>query len=506
VTASSTTTGELKTLFQQSSHYLIGLIGNLALGFISFPLFTRMFSIADYGMIDFSQKILLLFTAASKAGMQNSALRFYDGQAFSKNPQSARSYYSTMFLGVAMTAAAVTVLVAVSAGLFPQTLIESPLASILSFTSALIFLRALQSILWSFMRIEERTKAYSMVSIGMKVATIAAICFLLPRIGPSVHTYFSATMGVELLAVVALSIPLFSKGLLSARSFDPTLFRTGIAFGLPLVVQEVAGIILDSGDRALVQHYMGADALGFYSVAYGLSAYVNSLLMAPLGLAILPIYMRLWTSEGREKTIEFLSLSLDIFLMTAGAAFVVVAVSSQDAVILLASAKYRGADRLIPTLVAGLLIYTTQVFLNAGLVIHKKTRAMAIALAYSALLNIVLNCLMLPWMGLQAAAVATLVSYAVCTLLVARLAFQFLPLNIQLRPLLGYLFAVAIAWAGVFWIDFGSPIFNLVGKSTLAFALYTAILYIIDRRVRDVSLKLWRQLRQRTTINSAAAA
>ena len=99
--ASETVGQELKTLARQSSHYLFGLLSSLALGFISFPIFTRMFSIADYGTIDYAQKILLLVTALSKAGGQNSALRFYDREAFAADPGRARSFYSTMLLGVA---------------------------------------------------------------------------------------------------------------------------------------------------------------------------------------------------------------------------------------------------------------------------------------------------------------------------------------------------------------------------------------------------------------------
>ena len=124
---------------------------------------------------------------------------------------------------------------------------------------------------------------------------------------------------------------------------SPRLLRAGFAFGLPLVLQEIAGIVLDSGDRVLVQRYIGMDALGFYSVAYGLSSYVNTLIMAPLGLAILPIYMRLWRTEGRQRTSEFLSFGLDLFAGASAAILMIVLTCSHDAVVLLASAKYAGA-------------------------------------------------------------------------------------------------------------------------------------------------------------------
>ncbi len=59
---SNVATNELKKLFQHSGHFLLGILGSLLLGFISFPIFTRLFSVSDYGTIDLIAKILLLIT------------------------------------------------------------------------------------------------------------------------------------------------------------------------------------------------------------------------------------------------------------------------------------------------------------------------------------------------------------------------------------------------------------------------------------------------------------
>lgn len=503
---SQTVTSELTRLVHQSSHYLAGLIGGLSLGFISFPIFTRMFTMADYGLIDLTQKILLVACAISKLGLQNSVLRFYDGKAFATDLNAKQRYYSTMFFGVLLAGSAVTLLFALTAILLPKSLVGAPLAAILSFTSLLILLRGIQSILWSFMRIEERTKAYNTYGIVIKAGTIAAVLVLLPVLGPSIRTYFSGAMAVELLVVAALCAPMFRTGLLRASSFDSTLLRMGCAFGVPLVLQELSGLILDSGDRAMVAHYLGAAPLGFYSVSYGLATQLNTLLIVPLGLAILPIYMRLWTTEGRAKTIEFLSLGFDLFLAGAVALVLLAAVGSHDAVILLASSKYRGADRLIPTLIAGLLFWTAQIFLNAGLIIHKKTPTMAIALAVSAALNIALNVWLLPWIGLPGAAIATLVSYAFCTILLGYLSARVLPLRLEIRAFGGYLIAAAVAWMAASRIEFPLPVLNVVIKCATASALYLATLYLIDARVRTLSARLWRMLKERGQVETGAAA
>jgi O-antigen/teichoic acid export membrane protein len=489
--------GELKKLIQQSSHYLVGLFGGLAIGFISFPIFTRIFSVADYGMIDFIQKILLVPTALSKAGMQNSVLRFYNEKEFSANPQAARSYYSTMLFGVAAMAVVITLVFLVAVKLLLKHLIDGPLATLLCFASVLILLRAVESILLSFLRIEERTAVYNAAQVLMKAAMVGTVCAFLPWIGRSVRTYLSGTMVAEFIFVLVLVLWLFRRRLLSAVSFDGALFRSAIGFGLPLIFYELAGVILLTADRALVRYYLGGEALGYYSVAYGLSQYVNDLMTVPLGLAILPIYLRLWSSEGRARTTEFLHISLDFYLMAAVGIYMLVTLGSHDALLLLASPKYLGADRLIPYLVAGLLIYTTHVFLCAGLLIQKKTGTMALALVCSTALNVVLNCVLLPRFGLQGAAVALLLTHIVTILLLWVASSRILPIGVRVGALVKYGISGVAAWAIASQIALQSHLLNAMSRCAVGVAVYAGALLLLDARVRSLPALLLRSRRSR---------
>jgi O-antigen/teichoic acid export membrane protein len=487
---------ELKRLVRQSSHYLFGLIGGLLLGFVSFPIFTRMFSVADYGLIDLAQKIILLAAAGAKAGLQNSALRFFNGESFAKDPAGERKYYSTMLWGVTAVAVALTLALELTLPVLRRSIVDPPLAALLSFGAVLVPIRAIQSLLSAFLRIQERTKFSNSLGVVTKAALIVAVLLLLPWMGRSVQTYYTAMISTEALAILVLLVPLFGKGLLNPAAFDKNLFAASLAFGVPMIAQELAGIALDSADRFLVRIYMGDTPLGLYSVAYGLAGYVNTLLYAPLGLAILPIYMRLWRTKGAQETSDFLGVNLEVFVMAAAGACALAGVGSRDAVLLLASAKYRGADALIPMLVLGQLIYTSQIFLNAGLLIHKRTGIMAANLGFAALLNIGLNCVLLPRMGLQGAAIATLVSYLVCTIALAHLSFHVLPMNLPWRSIAFYTVAAAAACGAGALIETEMPLLTLASRCILTSTVYLGALYMYDPRIRTFAGFLWRRLRR----------
>lgn len=488
---------ELFALARQSSHYIVGLLATMAVGFISFPIYTRTFSISDYGTIDFTQKILLLLTAASKLGMQNSVLRFFEEKAFRHDAIKQRAYYSTMFFGVLGASLLVTLGFALVTRALSANNPHQAIFSLLSFTSILISVRAVQSILSSFLRSEERTRAYNITAFIMRLGSVLTVLALLPLLGASVRTFFIGTILVESAVVLWLTIPLFRQKLLLPTQVDFVLLRTGLAFGAPLIFQELFGIFLDSGDRLLIEYYLGPTFLGVYSVAYGLSTYLNTLLVAPLGLAITPIYLRIWRNSGFKATQAFLSTSMELFIAASALIMVIVLLTSNDATTLLASQKYREAGPLIPYIVAGLLLYTSQIFLNAGLIIEKKTTVMALCLGISAAVNFVVNCLTLNRYGLFAAAVATLVGYSVSTLLLAYFSARTVAVRLRVRPLLVYFSSAVITYALLFRVAFQSAALTVILRAALSPAVYCALLCLMHPPTRLYAGQLWSWLRIR---------
>ena len=493
---SSSSFGEIRKLFNHSSHYLLGLMGKVGLGFISLPIFTRVFSVADYGLIDFGTKILLLLTALSKMGLQNSALRWFDEKHFSSCREDASRYYSTMFFGALFTSVLVAL---VFLGFCESVLkhrIQSYMLTIMVFVAGMTVIRAIQSMLWSFMRIEERTKAYNISMVAGKMAMIGAICLLLPWLGRAAKSYFSGALAAEISLALVLTAILVRRGVLSLLHFDWRLLGAGILFGGPLIFYEISTIVLDAGDRVLVTHYLGVNPLGIYSVAYGLSAQVNDLLIFPLNLALFPIYMRLWTTRGQQATADFLSTCLEIFILVAAGVCAIVAVSVRDGVVLLASSKYAGARPLIPVIVIGLLIYTMHVFLCAGLLIHKKTGTMAVVLFCSAAVNVALNCYLLPSTGLMGAAFATLVSYAFCVALLGWASNRYLSLRIRWGSICKCTIAAALIALAVSRIELKPLVLNLAARSLVAGVLYCGVLYVLEPRIHAfVRGVMWRRMR-----------
>ena len=125
--------------------------------------------------------------------------------------------------------------------------------------------------------------------------------------------------------------------------------------------------------------------------------------MAPINLALFPIYMKLWAEKGKAETQAFLSRSLNNFIALAFGVICVVLLTSKDVIVVLASKKFQEAHHLLPVLIVGLLIYAVHIFLNAALLIYKKTAVMTGLVIGACAVNLLLNIVMLlhPFEGIK---------------------------------------------------------------------------------------------------------
>lgn len=483
---------ELKTLLRHASHYLGGRVALMLLGFISFPVFTRVFSVADYGTMSLVLKVILLLTVVGKFGLQNSVQRYYAEQAVADNAALSRRYYSTLTVGAALTGLVAAVVFVIGLSLAPSTLLNSSLRYLFFLASALIVIRSMQPSLIGFLRAEGKTKTYNGIEIGVRATSILLACSLLLLWKPTLSVFFGSTIASETIGVLLLIAYLGRRHLIDLRSVDWGYFREAAWFAFPLIGYELATVILDSGDRLLVQHYLGAEPLGYYSAAYNVSTYVEEALMVPINLALFPIYMKLWVEKGEPATRTFLSRSLNAFLALAVGVVCLVLLTSRDVIVVLASRKFQESYKLLPVLVVGLLIYAVHIFLNASLLIHKKTATMTKLVVYACVFNIVLNIILIPRIGLQGAALATLISYLFMVLLMARESFRLMPLDISYWGFAGNLVAGTIAFFVVRFIQLQNVVLDAMVKSAAALVIYATVVFLLNPVMRRAALN-WRR-------------
>ena len=484
----------LKTLYRHSSHYLGGRLVIMLLGFVSFPIFTRVFSVAEYGVINLIMNTVLLLTVVSKFGFQHSIQRYYPEGEPATSSDTLRRYYSTLFYSTALLALVLILLFVASLFFGAGRFLGSAAGGTLILACSLVMIRSLRSMQMNLMQMEHKTRLVNGMDILQKALTIGVICALLFFWQKTVFAFFLGLVVVEG-AILLQYVPVLGRRqLLSPSMFDMGFLRTAAAFSLPLMAAEISWFVLDSGDRFFVQHYLGAQALGFYAAAYGIASYLQDVMMAPLQLSLFPICMRVWNTEGKKATQDFLSRSLDQFIFLAVAVVCVAIVTSRDVIVLLASRKFQEAHTLLPFLVIGLVLSAVTIYFRPGLMIHKRATKIAAATFYAGFLNVALNVILLPRIGLVGAAIATTVSYAGIVVFLAYQSLRVLPLHLELVSFAKYAATgAAVAWL-VTQLPVETPLLSVVVKGSLILVLYAGILFAIDLRVRELLTTIWNGL------------
>jgi len=159
-------------------------------------------------------------------------------------------------------------------------------------------------------------------------------------------------------------------------------------------------------------------------------------------------------------------------------------VTSRDLVVLLASKKFAQSHELLPYLVMGIVFSAVTIYFRPGLLIHKKGSKIATATLGASILNVGLNLLLLPRIGLVGAAVATTISYGAIVIFLAYQSLSVLPFKIEVTAFIRYaLIGITVAWLGTF-VHLASPILNILARSLIIISLYGLVLWLTDRQVR----------------------
>src|SRR3989304_8484054 len=88
--------GYITQLAKKSTYYL-GTNSLLSIaGVISFPIWTRMFSRSEYGVLNLIEVLIAGIVPFAKFGIQNAAVRFYPDYSDAKDK---REFYTTLLLG-----------------------------------------------------------------------------------------------------------------------------------------------------------------------------------------------------------------------------------------------------------------------------------------------------------------------------------------------------------------------------------------------------------------------
>jgi O-antigen/teichoic acid export membrane protein len=352
---------------------------------------------------------------------------------------------------------------------------DERVAPLFLFTAVLILIRVLESAFVNPLRAQERSGVLNTYFVVRRWAGLALMVAVLVAVQRDLWGFYAAAIAAEAIALAVLAWWCLARQPVSPGAFSAPMFRAMVAFGLPMLAVELSSVVLSMGDRYLIQHLLGAEALGILRAA----------LLAALVAAAQPAYLRLWAEQGAEATAVFLRRFVHVYLMVA--AWLVAGVSAIGAELLhvLASAPYAGGAVIIPWVSAGMAFDTLVLALGAGLYLQKRTLIVAALVVACAVLNVGLNLLLIPRLGIVGAGVAATLGYGslllLCALAGRRAVATGLPLASAAKFVaFGVVMFVAVSMLHTPWVLATLAVRVLAGT-----ALYLGLVLLFDAAGRQ---------------------
>ena len=147
-----------RKLLVQTSHYSFGSLLTMVAGLVSFPLLTRVLTIADYGVLSLIGATVSIAAAFGKVGIQHSIVRYQSEISAGKGEYRPEQLQATTFFGMAASALVVTLVMMVASQLVPARWLGGTASRwLFAFASLMILMQVIESTMTNFLRAEQRT-------------------------------------------------------------------------------------------------------------------------------------------------------------------------------------------------------------------------------------------------------------------------------------------------------------------------------------------------------------
>jgi O-antigen/teichoic acid export membrane protein len=437
----------MRSLRQLASESLVyGLAGMIArfLTILLVPVYTRIFTPEDYGVISLITTTMAVVAIVVVLALDNSAHRWYWDTE--DDDDRKRTLATWLWCQLVLSLALAGVLVAIAPWLARTIAGQEEAAPAFVLAALPLPAAAFGTVVLNWLRMMRRPWATMGFSIVTTAVGIVATLVLVVGLGWGIEGVF-AGQAVSALVGAAAAVALM-KDWLDPRRFDWERLRTMLRFGLPLIPAALSFWVVSLADRYFVQIYASTAEVGLYAVGSAFAALV-AFLTGAFQQAWGPFALSIHKQPDAKQVYAHVFL---IYLWLTCAASTMLTLLAPEVLRLLATEAYAGASTVVGFLTLSAVLGGLTYIAAVGPAIVKTTAPTGVAATAAALLNIVLNFVFVPLIGMRGAALATLLSQAVVPLYLFYRSQQLYPIPYNFAPGLALLaLAAALMALGGAW-------------------------------------------------------
>ena len=405
-----------KELIKNTAIIAIGKLSTQVLSFLLLPLYTAKLSTSEYGNYDFLVTVSVFLLPIITLLMEESMFRFLID---SEDKNSKKRVITQTILYTAVGTVIFTIL-----GFLTMWILNiisngssAPLGGdnsvwyLLAKSGHIFIIFVISNILIglsnSLARGLGQIKLYSLSNFILGASTILLNIFFILVVKAGCLGLLLANTIANTLTAIYIFYKLDFATFFSRKAKDTKLMGEMIRYSVPLVPNTLSWIIINLSDRLIINSCMGSDANGIYSIA---NKFPNIL------YTVYGFFSTAWKESAarivkeENKTAYYNSIYHDLRKLLFAVVLCLIAVMPFAFPILVSGDSYNEAYIHIPILVLATYYTNLSNFYGGIFAAFKNTKIMGNTTIVAAILNIVINIVLIRYIGLYAAVLSTFLS------------------------------------------------------------------------------------------------
>lgn len=384
-----------KYLLKNTVIFSIGNFGTKIISFFLVPLYTNILTTREYGTVDLIYTIGMVLVPLLTLNIGESIMRF----ALDKDADCDK--IMSTGITILIFGAIIGLLILPIANLFES--VSNYSIYIYLYTLTLAF----SQIFLCYLRGKEFLLKYSIGNIIQSLTIAIFNIIFLIGMKKGIEGYLMA----YILANVCTGLYGFWAGkvnlVIKKYSIDIGLSKNMIKYSVVLIPNSFMWWIMNSSDRMMVSAMISVTANGVYAVAYKIPTLLST---------ITTIFNQAWSysairedeSEDKEEYNNRVYDNLVTIVIVVATGLLMI---MKPFLSVYVGKEYYAAWHYVPYLIVGFVFMTLGSFIATSYTVHKDSMGFLISGTVGAIINLILNFILIPMMGVSGAAFATCISY-----------------------------------------------------------------------------------------------
>ncbi len=455
-----------KSLLVNTLVYAIGDIVPRVLSFLVFPVLTTYLSPEDYGIVNYVNSLNLLLYIIGIFSLNTYYLVYYHR----KSDEDKKRMLGTLNLFV-IVVNVILLLLCVAIGfvvpsVFSSNIVFYPYILIGLVTNFFSLFFVFPSALY---RMQERPVPLTALNVTKGIlTTLLTLILVVVYHGDAVGVLMSNFVVTAFFAIIFLYIT--AKNMIFC--FDRDLIKDALRFSLPLLPGSLAYFLLSMSDRFFIERYLSLRDLGIYSTAVTLAMILNIVINGAYK-AVEPYLYKIY---GESSFSDIFHQILYILCATVILLGLGISLFSKEFFQIFASEKYQDVYQYVPLSVLSLVISSASVLYGTLLCAQNRTKQNSYATMLGGITSVVLNLLLIPFIGLYGSCIASIVSF-VTILVYSMYASQSKINNVIFRLAALLVVSAIMVWFSIYLSPFENMSYSILFKVTCFSLVFLPVSY-----------------------------